>query len=59
MIPMTPALPLVGHPLAGGGTSSPSFCLFGYSIYTALPEKIVERITSGVDFRDHLVEVAT
>ena len=24
MMEMTPALPLVGHPLAGGGTSSPS-----------------------------------
>ena len=32
MIPMTPALPLVGHPLAGGGMSSPSFCLFSYFI---------------------------
>ena len=32
MIPMTPALPLVGHPLAGGGMSSPSFCRFSYFI---------------------------
>ena len=27
---MTPVLPLVGHPLAGGGMSSPSIFLFFY-----------------------------
>ena len=37
MIPMTPALPLVGHPLAGGGMSSPSFCLFSYFITLYIP----------------------
>ena len=55
---MTPALPLVGHPLAGGGTSSPSFCLFGYSIYTVLPEEIVERIAACMDLGYHLVKVS-
>ncbi len=37
MILMTPALPLVGHPLAGGGKSSPSFCLFSYFITLYIP----------------------
>ena len=57
MIPMTPALPLVGHPLAGGGMSSPSFCRFSYFITLYIPYlKHQIRITNKVSHKLQLTD---